>query len=173
MGKILIACFCLAGLFQTSIYSYSFTGISGSTINLNDFRGKKILLVNIATNSKDTAQLGQLEELYQTFHDSLVIIAFPSNSFGNEPRTNAGIDSFCQANYHYHFIIAEKADVKGSSMQSVYSWLASSSENGVINAPIERDFEKYLINGNGDLIGLYAHIVEPTSTTIRNAITDN
>jgi glutathione peroxidase len=91
-------------IFQTNIYSLRFSSIDGTQISMNSFQGKKILLVNIATESKRVGQLGELQQLQQQFGDSLVIIAFPSNSFSKETKTNAEIKQLCENTFHTSFL---------------------------------------------------------------------
>ena len=157
----------------TSIYSLSFTDTDGSTVNMNSFQNKKILLVNIATNSPRVGQLTGLQQLKQQYGDSLVIIAFPSNSFGNETRSDAEIKQYCQQNYNVNFFIASKNSVSGPYVQPVYNWLKHTEENGVMDVEIMSDFQKILINNDGNIIGVFAPGVSPTDTSIVSAITIN
>ena len=157
----------------TSIYSLSFTDTDGSTVNMNSFQNKKILLVNIATNSPRVGQLTGLLQLKQQYGDSLVIIAFPSNSFGNETRSDAEIKQYCQQNYNVNFFIASKNSVFGLYIQPVYNWLKHTAENGVMDVEIMSDFQKILINNDGNIIGVFAPGVSPTDTSIVSAITIN
>lgn len=157
--------------YLVSIYSFQFNGIVGNTIiNMNSFHNKKILLVNTASNSPFTSQYAELEQLHQLYKDSLVIIAFPSNSFGHEPNNNIAINLFLLQNYHPHFKIAAKADVTGSSALPVFKWIAEIGQNGVMNNTIADDFYKFLIDGNGNLIGAFSSTVSPMSNEIQNAI---
>lgn len=155
---------------QTSIYSYKVPGIDGNMIDFNDFRNKKILLVNIATQSSYATQLQKLQQLHNLYKDSLVIIAFPSNSFNHEPGTNATIATVCRTQYDVHYLIAEKANVSGTDMQPVYKWLTTFSENGVMDGTILGDFEKLLLDKHGKLAGIFAPSVDPMSPQLINAI---
>lgn len=157
----------------TSIYSLSFTDTDGSTVNMSSFQNKKILIVNIATNSPRVGQLTGLQQLKQQYGDSLVIIAFPSNSFGNETRSDAEIKQYCQQNYNVNFFIASKNSVSGPYVQPVYNWLKHTEENGVMDVEIMSDFQKILINNDGNIIGVFAPGVSPTDTSIVSAITIN
>lgn len=158
-------------LFHTSIYTQSVTGISDSAINFSSFEGKKILIVNIATNSPKVGQLTGLQQLHTQYGDSLVIIGFPSNSFGNEPRTNSEILEYCQTQYNVSFLLAAKAPVKDSSIQSFYYWLTNKSENGTFNNAVTGDFQKYLFDSHGNAIGIFSGQLSPLSPQIVNAIT--
>ena len=157
----------------TSIYTLSFTDTDGSTVNMSSFQNKKILIVNIATNSPRVGQLTGLLQLKQQYGDSLVIIAFPSNSFGNETRSDAEIKQYCQQNYNVNFFIASKNSVFGLYIQPVYNWLKHTEENGVMDVEIMSDFQKILINNDGNIIGVFAPGVSPTDTSIVSAITIN
>ncbi|PZR28664.1 MAG: glutathione peroxidase [Citrobacter freundii] len=165
MLKILSAICVIA----TSIYSFQFTGAAGNTIQMNSFRGKKILLVNIATASNRVGQLTGLQQLQQQYADSLVVIAFPSNSFGHEPRNNAEILQFCQS-YGITFPIAQINPVTGQDAQPIYQWLSDSAQNGSINGVIAGDFHKILIDGNGEILGVFSPALEPMDSLIQNAI---
>jgi glutathione peroxidase len=155
---------------STSIYSYSITTVEGQTISLAGFQGKKILFVNIATGSARVSQIGGLQQLNQQYGDSLVVIAFPSNSFGLEPRTNTEIKQFCQSNYSTSFIFAQKGSVRGSDAQAIFNWLAHASENGSADAVPADDFQKFLVNKDGVLVGVFSSLLAPTHSKITNAI---
>lgn len=160
----------LVWAFQTSIYTYKIPDVKGDTIDLNNFRDKKILLVNIATQSRYAAQLEKLEELHNLYKDSLVIIAFPSNSFGHEPGANAGIETICRQQYGAHFLIVAKNSVKGADAQPVYQWLAQYGKNGVTDITIPDDFEKILLSREGKLMGIFGPSVDPMSKRLREAV---
>jgi glutathione peroxidase len=152
------------------IYNYSVSSIDNTTIHFNSFAGKKILVVNTACNSKDTAQLTELEQLHQLYHDSLIILAVPSNSFYNEFSTADSIKQFLRNRYGAHYTITSPQFVKGP-MPAFFQWLTQSSKNRVLDAPVANDFQKFLINENGVLVGIFAPSVTPMSSKIQNAIT--
>lgn len=161
----------LIALFSfTSIYDYSISDIDGNTISLSQFQGKKMLLVNTASNSQYTSQYQGLEQLYQRYSDSLVIIAIPSNSFGHEPLSNAAIKQFVSSNYNNHFILGAKTDVAGTNQCPLYNWLTHSAQNGVMENTLSNDFYKFLIDRSGNLIGAFAPSVDPMSQQIQDAI---
>lgn len=163
----------IAGILTTSIYSVHFNTIDGNDQHFGQYQGKKILIVNIATGSDEVSQIGQLQELYQLYHDSLVIVAFPSNSFGHEPRTNPEIKQMCEGVFHTTFTIAQKGAVTGPNAMPIYRWLANQADNGVMNGTVVQDFQKFLVDRNGNLIGVFGPETDPMSTAIRDAITDN
>ena len=168
MFKLLLASIILL---QTSIYTLHFTSSDGSEIDLSAFKGKKLLIVNIATSSPMASQLADLQSLQDQYKDSLVVIAIPSNSFGNESKSDAEIKAFCESNYHTSFLIAQRAEVKGAGIHPLYNWITNQSENGMMQGVILQDFQKYLVDGEGRLIGVFAASVKPTSQTIQDAIT--
>jgi glutathione peroxidase len=99
---------------------------------MSQFAGKKILIVNIATNSPRIGQLAALHQLQEQYSDSLVIIRFPSNSFGNESRSDSAIKEFCQSNYGISFYLARKNPVAGTLIQPVYGWLTETMTDGLV-----------------------------------------
>jgi glutathione peroxidase len=171
----MINTFLIAFLFfvQTSFYSLDFTDTSNTTHGMNAYQGRKILVVNIATGSPRVNQLGALQQLQELYGDSLTVIAFPSNSFGNESRTDSAIHQYCFNNYGASYLIARKADVKGLLVQPVYNWITSHELNGSMDGNVSGDFQKFLISGSGELIGVFAPNVSPMDSLIRNAIVNN
>ncbi|MCX6319482.1 MAG: glutathione peroxidase [Bacteroidetes bacterium] len=160
-------------VFVTSIYNLQFTDTDGNTVQMSNYQNKKILLVNIATGSQKVSQLAGLQQLQQTYGDSLTVIVFPSNSFGNESRTNAEIKQFCQTGYGATFKIAAKSVVSGTGINPVFSWLSQKTENGSIDAAVVKDFQKFLIDKDGKLIGVFGASVAPLDNQVVNAITAN
>jgi glutathione peroxidase len=155
----------------TSFYSLSFQDVDGNTISMNSFQNKKVLIANIATGSDKVTQLAGLQQLQQQHGDSLVVIVFPSNSFGNENRTNAEIKQFCHTNYNSTFIIAAKSNVAGSGRHPVYTWLAQKTQNGQMDGVTGADYLKFLIDKDGTFIGMFSSKVIPTDPEIVEAIT--
>lgn len=173
---IITSIIALAGLFTTSIYSYQYNDVAGNTVSMSQYQGKRILLVNIATESPEAAvQIPQLEELYQQHKDSLVVIGFPSTDFGNEPRSNEEIRLLMQHTYHAVFPVAARSGVKDStgSTHPIYQWLQHKSANGTMDIHIIKDFQKILVDKNGSVIGFFGSKVLPMSSAIQNAIKNN
>jgi glutathione peroxidase len=162
-----------ATFFTANIYTITSTDIDGNDIHFSDFAGKKILIVNTASNSSAVSQYAQLEELYQKYKDSLIVIAFPSNSFGNEPGTNQNISDSVASKYHVHFLLGAKADVIGSNQSLIYQWLTQEAQNGMMNNIVVDDFQKFLINKNGTLVGVFSPVVDPMDSLIQNAVLHN
>ncbi|HVG15974.1 MAG TPA: redoxin domain-containing protein [Chitinophagaceae bacterium] len=159
---------------QSSIYDFQLTAVDGTTINFNDFRGKKILIVNTAShNTNEADQLVELEQLYQQFKDSgLVVIAIPSNDFDNEKKSNAQIKVNYHSNYNISFPILAKASNKGNAPSPLLKWLTKKNQNGRMDNHLKKDFQKFLINSNGTLIGVYTNW-RPLSRVIVGAIRAN
>lgn len=152
-----------------SIYDYSIETVQGDTLSMGQFSGKKILLVNIATTGERTGQIGALQQLQNLYADSLVVIAFPSNSFGNEPKRAAELQEYWQTS-GLSLVIAAPGDVKGEAIQPVYRWLTQSASNGVIDVEVKSDFQKYLLDKDGQLIGYFAGSVSPLDPQITTSI---
>jgi glutathione peroxidase len=144
-----------------SIYTLQFTDIDGNSISMSQFQGKKILFVNIATGSTRTGQLGELQQLHEQYADRVVIIGFPSNSFGHEARSNAEIKQFCTTTYNTSFLFAQKISVKGESVHPIYNWLTLISENEMMDQQMGSDFQKFLVDETGKLIGVFSPSVNP------------
>ena len=151
----------------TSLYDIKINSISGEKINLADFKGKKILFVNVASKCGFTPQYDDLQELYELYKDKSMIIGVPSNQFGGqEPGTAEQIQSFCKLNYGVTFLITEKVDVKGKSQHPLYTWLTKKENNGVKNSSVKWNFQKYLVDENGELIDYYFSLTKPMSKKI-------
>jgi len=163
----------LISFLLTSFYNLQFQDVNGATINMSGFQGKKVLLVNIASNSSLMNQIGELQQLKDQFGDSLVVIAFPSNSFGNEPRSNAEIQLLCQTTYNSTFIIASKGAVAGTSLLPVYNWLSKAADNGDADLLISGDFQKVLVAKDGSIQGVFSPKLSPLHSSIIQAINNN
>lgn len=150
-----------------SIYDISINSITGEPINLTDFKGKKILIVNTASECGFTKQYADLEKLYETYKDKLVVIGVPCNQFGGqEPGTLTEIQSFCEVNYGVTFLLTEKVDVKGENQHALYKWLTDKELNGVKSSSVKWNFQKYLIDENGNYIDYFFSMTKPLSSKI-------
>ena len=164
---LLLTLFCWS---QSGIYDFQPNDSTGGVIDFSAFRHKKILLVNIATQNRYNSQLKKLEQLYQLYKDSLVIVVFPSNSFGHEPGTNASITAYCHDSCGISFPIAGINPVSGAYKQTVYQWLTTIGQNGRVDGDVIGDYQKFLVNEDGQLIGVFAPSIDPLATEIINAI---
>jgi glutathione peroxidase len=154
-----------------TIYDFKVESLSGGTIDFADFKGKKILIVNTASKCGFTPQYEELEALYKKYGDRLVIVGFPANNFfSQEPGSNAVIEEFCKKNYGVTFPMAAKVSVKGNSIAPIYNWLCNKSQNGVMNAKVSWNFNKFLLDENGKLIGHFKSKVKPMSEEITSKL---
>ena len=150
-----------------NIYQYSAVDINGNTITFEQFKGKYILIVNTASECGFSYQYGQLQKLYETYKDKLVICAFPANNFlWQEPLSNEGIKKFCTNNYGITFPVFEKISVKGNNKHPIYKWLSNKELNGRIDKEPSWNFCKYLVDSEGKLLYYFDSSVEPLSSQI-------
>jgi glutathione peroxidase len=157
---------------KKSFYDFTVTTIDGKEFPLSQLKGKKVLVVNTASKCGHTPQYADLEKLYQTYGgDKFVIIGFPENNFLNqEPGTNAEIKQFCTENYGVTFPMMAKISVKGKDIAPLYDWLTNKAENGVMDAPVKWNFQKFMIDENGNLAGVVSPSENPLSDKIVNWI---
>lgn len=154
-----------------SIYNIKINSLQEKPINLNDYKGKNILFVNVASKCGFTKQYEDLQKLHETYKDKLVVIGVPCNQFGGqEPGTFKEIETFCQANFGVTFLMTEKVDVKGSNQHPLYQWLTKQSKNGNMDTSVKWNFQKYLVGKNGELIDYYLSVTNPMSEKITNHI---
>jgi len=149
-----------------SVYQFKLQSIDGKPIDLANFKGKKILLVNTASKCGFTPQYAELEELSKKYKEQLVVIGVPANNFGGqEPGTNDDIQAFCEKNYGVTFLLTEKTSVKGENISPLFDYLTS-ADNPDFKGEIKWNFEKFLIDENGKLIHRYRSAVKPLSAEI-------
>ncbi len=152
---------------NNSIHSFKVKSIDGGEIDFSKFKGKKILVVNTASKCGYTPQYEALEKVYEQYKNKLVIIGFPCNQFGGqEPGSSTEIVEFCKKNYGVSFPLADKIDVKGDNIAPVYKWLCNKTENGVLDATITWNFNKFLLDENGKMIAYFPSKVTPDSEEI-------
>lgn len=157
---------------KTSIYDIKVTGLEGKSINLADFKGKKILFVNVASKCGFTGQYEELQKLYDTYKDNLMIIGAPCNQFGSqESGTEEEIKTFCQRNYGVTFLMTEKLNVKGEQQHPLYAWLTKKELNGNTNTSVKWNFQKYLVDEQGRFIDYYYSTTNPLSNKITKHLT--
>ncbi|WP_299365529.1 glutathione peroxidase [Winogradskyella sp.] len=150
-----------------SIYDIKINSLQGYPIDLSQFRGKKLLFVNVASKCGFTPQYRELQKLYDAYKDRLTIIGVPCNQFGRqEPGTSDEIQEFCRANYGVSFLMTEKIDVKGANQHPLYKWLTKKAINGKQNSTVKWNFQKYLIDENGEFIDFFYSITKPTNQRI-------
>lgn len=154
-----------------TFYEHTVTDIEGKEMSLEQFRGKYVLVVNVASKCGFTKQYEPLQELYERYQDKLVVIGFPSNQFlGQEPGTEEEIAAFCEKNYGVTFPLTSKIDVKGSDQHPIYEWLTTKELNGVENAKVSWNFNKFLISPNGEWVAHFGSKTEPLDEEITSKI---
>ncbi len=155
---------------QQSVHEFTITSIDGVEKSLSDFKGKKMLFVNTASQCGFTPQYMELQSVHEKYGEDLVIIGFPANNFGGqEPGSNDQIKSFCKKNYGVTFLLSEKVSVKGSDICPLFEWL-NQQENQSFVGDIMWNFEKYLIDESGKLVKRFRSITKPNSDKIISLI---
>jgi len=163
----------LGAIAQTkTLYDFKATTLDGKTFDLSSLKGKKVLVVNTASKCGLTPQYATLQKLYDTYKDrNFVIIGFPANNFAQqEPGTNAEIQEFCKLNYGVTFPMMSKISVKGDDIAPIYKWLTLKSLNGVVDAEVQWNFQKFMVDEQGNLVGFVSPKEKPDSEKIINWI---
>ncbi len=169
---IVLMLFCTMSVqYKENIHNISIKDIDGNLIELSSFKGKYILFVNVASNCGFTKQYADLQALYQKYMSDLVIIGLPCNQFGaQEPAREEEIKQFCTKNFGVSFILTEKIDVKGNNISPLYTWLTDKKYNGVLNSSVKWNFQKYLVDRDGELINYFYSTTNPLSDKITSLI---
>ncbi|MCW5517873.1 glutathione peroxidase [Muriicola sp. Z0-33] len=156
---------------KSQIYNIKINALDNSPIDLSDFKGKYLLIVNVASKCGFTNQYRDLEKLFQKFKQQLMVIGVPSNQFGGqEPGSQEQIGAFCERNYGVSFLMTEKLKVKGENQHPLYTWLTNKNENGKFTSSVKWNFQKYLVGPDGRLIDVYYSLTTPMSSKITKHI---
>ena len=171
MATILFSnCILNAGGYTSSMksfYDLQLNDINGEEIDLQSFKGKKVLLVNVASKCGYTDQYADLQNLYETHGDKLEIIGIPCNDFGRqEPGSANEIQKFCKLNYGVTFTLAEKQKIKSEPISGIYQWLSDPNLNGWNSSLPSWNFCKYVINESGELTHFFKSGVDPNGREI-------
>lgn len=151
---------------QNSVHEFDIQTLDGKTQSLSDFKGKKMLFVNTASECGFTSQYEALQAVHSKYGNDLVVIGFPANNFGGqEPGNNSEIKNFCAKNYGVTFLMANKVSVKGKDIDPLFDWL-NHQENQSFKGDIMWNFEKYLIDENGLLLRRFRSSTRPDSDKI-------
>lgn len=158
---------------QANFHSFKTKTIDGKPFELESLKGKKVLVVNTASKCGNTPQYKDLEALYLKYGpDKFVIIGFPANNFlSQEPGTNAEIKQFCTEQYQVTFPMMQKISVKGTDMDPIYKWLTTKALNGKMDAEVSWNFQKFMIDENGNLVDVVSPRTKPTDEKIVHWIT--
>jgi glutathione peroxidase len=155
----------------SNIYDITYSSITGETVSMSSYKGKYVLIVNVASKCGFTPQYEKLESLYKTYGDKLVIVGFPCNQFlGQEPGSEQEIAEFCTKNYGVTFPLASKINVKGKDQHPLYTWLTSKALNQVEDSEVKWNFHKYLIGPDGAYLGGFGSRVDPLDASITGLI---
>jgi glutathione peroxidase len=170
LGLIIVLTMMISGAVnaQKTLHSFKTKTIDGKEFDLASLKGKKVLVVNTASKCGNTPQYKDLEALYEKYKDrNFVIIGFPANNFmGQEPGSNKEIKEFCELNYGVTFPMMSKISVKGKDQDPIYQWLTQKSENGKMDAAVTWNFQKFLIDENGNLVD----VVNPKGSPMSDKI---
>ncbi|MET4108253.1 glutathione peroxidase [Hymenobacter sp. UYP22] len=154
-----------------TVYDYTVQTIDGKNVKLSQYKGKKLLIVNTASECGYTPQYKELEELYKKHGDKVTVLGFPANNFGGqEPGTNEQISLFCEKNYGVTFPLFGKVSVKGDDAAPLYKFLADKTKNGAVGDAPSWNFCKYLVNEKGQVVAFYPSKVKPMSEELVAAI---
>ncbi len=148
----------------TSFYDLKALSLEGKEVKMSDYKGKKIVILNVASKCGYTSQYADWQSFYEANNDEYVVLGFPCNQFmGQEPGSAEEIATFCSANYGVTFPMFEKVDVKGKEQSPIYQWLSSPEKNGWCEEVPSWNFCKYLINEKGELTHFFGSKVKPDS----------
>jgi glutathione peroxidase len=153
---------------QNSFYDFTVKDITGEDYPLSQLKGKKVLVVNTASKCGFTPQYEGLQKLFEKYgDDGFMIIGFPANNFAEqEPGSNEEIATFCSVNYGVTFPMMSKISVKGDDQHPLYKWLTSKSDNGLENSEVTWNFQKYLIDEEGQLVGHFSPNTKPDAAEL-------
>lgn len=155
-----------------SLYDFKLKSIEGKEIDFSIYKGKKVLVVNTASECGYTPQYTALEELHQKHQDKLVVLGFPADNFGGqEPGDNEHIATFCQRNFGVTFQLFQKSDVIGENQNQLYKWLTTIELNGWNKIAPSWNFCKYLVGENGELLKVYTPSIDPMSEELIKDLT--
>ncbi len=156
---------------RTSIYGFTVNGLDGNPVALEQYRGKTIIILNVASKCGFTPQYADWEKFYSDNKEHVVVLGFPCNDFGaQEPGSATQIGEFCQKNYGVTFPMFEKVSVKGADKAPVFQWLTDSAQNGWNTQEPSWNFCKYLINDKGELTHFFASNVKPNNEAFLKAL---
>ncbi len=153
---------------QMNLYDFKVLDIDQKEFDLSILKGKKVMIVNVASKCGLTPQYAELQELYETYKDiGFEIVGFPANNFNNqEPGENSAIKEFCSAEYSVTFPLMSKISVVGPDKAPIYEWLTDKDKNGITDQEVSWNFQKYLIDRNGNLEA----VVQPKTTPMSKEV---
>lgn len=156
---------------KSSFFQLKVNGLDGQPVSLEQFRGRKIIILNTASECGYTPQYADWEKFYAANKEHIVVLGFPCNDFGGqEPGSAAQITTFCQKNYGVTFPLFEKSSVKGANKSLVYQWLTDPAQNGWNTQEPTWNFCKYLLDEDGKLLNFFASNTKPDSAEFLKAL---
>ncbi len=154
-----------------SLYDFSMNSLDGKTINLNQYKGKKVVILNVASKCGYTPQYADWQKFHEKYGDKVVVLGFPANDFmKQEPGSNEEIAEFCQKNYGVSFQMFEKIEVTGKNKHPLYQWLSQKDQNGWNDNEPSWNFCKYVVNENGQLTHFFESKILPTNPDFIKAV---
>lgn len=155
-----------------TVHDFTMLNIDGEEVSLADYKGKTLLIVNVASRCGLTSQYEQLQALYEKYEDQgLVILGFPANNFmGQEPGSDAEIKEFCTSKFEVSFPMFSKISVKGKDQDPLYQYLTQKDENGVVQAPVKWNFQKFLVDKDGKVVTSFSPRTQVTEAEVIEAI---
>lgn len=171
MKTLFLSLLCMITM-SPSLHDFTVRSINGATVDLSSYKGKVVLIVNVASFCGYTKQYAPLETLYRTYKDKgLVVLGFPANDFGaQEPGTDEEIKTFCSSKYDVSFPMFSKVVVKGADKTPLFQFLTSGGGNSALAGEIDWNFEKFLVGKDGAVISRFGSRVDPMSSQITSAI---
>ena len=162
----------VSGFSQKTFHDFKVKDIQGKDFDMSSLKGKKVMVVNVASKCGLTPQYQELQALYDTYKNTnFIIIAFPANNFRNqEPGSNKDIKDFCSQNYGVTFPLMDKISVAGKDQAPIYKWLTKKSQNGKLDQEVTWNFQKYLIDEKGNLVDVLMPKENPNSEKVINWI---
>lgn len=157
---------------QKSLYDFKMKALIGDeTIDLAKYRGKKVVLLNVASKCGFTPQYADWQKFHEQYGNDIVVLGFPANNFGaQEPGSEEEIATFCQKNYGVTFQLFDKIDVTGKDQHPLYQWLSTKTLNGWNDKAPTWNFCKYVVNEKGELTNFFASAVKPTDAEFKQAL---
>lgn len=154
-----------------NVHDFKVKTIDGKEISLSSYKGKKMLIVNVASKCGYTPQYKELEELSLKYKDKLVVLGFPANNFGGqEPGSNEEIKAFCESNYYVSFPMFSKISVVGKDQHELYAFLSNKDQNGAVSEAPKWNFCKYLVDENGKVLKFFPSSTKPLSKEITDLL---
>lgn len=151
----------------SAIYTIELNALNGDRIDLESFKGKKLLFVNVASKCGYTKQYAPLQKLQDTYKDKLVVIGCPCNQFGSQEPGNADqIQQFCERNFGVSFLMTKKLEVRGKQQHPLYQWLTRKDKNGEKSSGVKWNFQKYLLDEKGRILEVFEPSIDPMSPKI-------